>query len=95
MTDIVLMTSELQVFLEPSRVNFLLLPSQVKKLIGRLNGNCFNPSAPEDCFFFFAKLNELVTATNKKIKVVEISGHTKISIRGDLLIPFAVHFWMT
>ena len=45
--------------------------------------------------FFFAKLNELVTATNKKIKVVEISGHTKISIRGDLLIPFAVHFWMT
>ena len=94
MTDIVLMTSELQVFLEASRVNFLLLPSQVKKLIGRLNGNCFNPSAPEDCFFF-SKLNELVTATNKKIKVVEISGHTKISIRGDLLIPFAVHFWMT
>ena len=31
--DVILMTSKLQVFLQPSRLYFLLLPSQVEKLL--------------------------------------------------------------
>ena len=50
-TDVVFMTNGSQVFFQASRVNFLSLPNQVKKRLGRLNGKFFNPNTPEDCYF--------------------------------------------
>ena len=63
-TDAILMTNKLQVFLQASRLNFLLLPSQVEKLLGTLTAKFVNPSGPES--YFFAKLDELFAATDSK-----------------------------